>query len=125
MDRVPSPPHIPIQPVLSSSTCLRCQDPVGSEDRYCRSCGYALHGRLDYVQDLNRAIVEGVPMGIFSIDLSSRVRYWNAAMETHTGLKRRDVLGRLLFDSLPYLQPFTGSGSWRGRCSNRAASSQW
>ena len=46
-------------------------------------------------------------MGIFSIDLSSRVRYWNAGMETHTGLKRRDVLGRLLFDSLPYLHPFT------------------
>src|SRR3712207_8097565 len=53
---VPSLPlHSPLKSVVTAPTCVRCQEPVGADDRYCRSCGYALHGGSDYVQDLNHA----------------------------------------------------------------------
>jgi PAS domain S-box-containing protein len=43
---------------------------------------------------------------VFTLDLTGRVRYWNRTMEEQSGLKRREVLGRTLFEVLPHLQPF-------------------
>src|SRR5688572_5196149 len=90
---------------MADKSCPRCQAGVGKDDRYCRSCGYALRARPDYAQDLATSIVETVPVGIFTLDLSGRIRFWNRALEEHYGHKRRDVLGRVLFDLLPHLQP--------------------
>lgn len=92
---------------MTTPTCARCQSPVDDADRYCRSCGYAMDGRPDYAQDLHQNIVETVPVGLFILDQSSRVRYWNRTMEEQSGRKRRDALGRVVFEVLPYLQPFT------------------
>jgi PAS domain S-box-containing protein len=54
--------------------------------------------------ELHRAISEAVPLGVFILDRSLRVRYWNRTLETLSDLKRRDVLGKALGEVLPQLQ---------------------
>lgn len=90
----------------TQSSCSGCREPVGAGDRFCRHCGNALAGAPNYTLDLHRTIVETIPVGIFALDTSGRVLYWNRAMEEHGSLKRRDALGRCLFELLPHLQPY-------------------
>lgn len=92
---------------MIEGTCPRCGDPIGDQDRYCRACGYALRALPDYAQDLHGMLLDSVPVGIFTLDLDGRVRYWNRAMEEHFGRRRRDALGRIAFDLLPHLQPYS------------------
>jgi PAS domain S-box-containing protein len=73
-------------------------------DRYCRSCGSPLHGPVEYAVELHRAINEAVPLGVFILDGSLRVRYWNRALEELSGLQRRHALGKRLNAVLPQLQ---------------------
>lgn len=94
---------------MPKARCPRCAEQVGGEDRYCRACGYALNARPDFALDLHGVLLEAVPVGIFTLDLEARVRFWNRAMETQFGRKRRDVLGRVLFEVLPHLQPYAHS----------------
>ena len=86
--------------------CPRCQRPPDEGDRFCRHCGQRL-GTPEFGQDLHHTMVESVPVGLFTVDASSRVRYWNRAMEEQTGVRRRDALGRVLFEVVTCLQPYT------------------
>jgi PAS domain S-box-containing protein len=95
-----------VSPTIHSLECARCQSQMAALDRYCRSCGAPAEGQPDYVQDLYQSLVEAIPAGLFTLDHSERVLYWNRAMEEHTGRKRRDALGRRVFEVLPQLQPF-------------------
>lgn len=94
---------------MPKARCPRCAEQVGDEDRYCRACGYALNARPDFALDLHGVLLEAVPVGIFTLDLEARIRFWNRAMETQFGRRRRDVLGRVLFEVLPHLQPYAHS----------------
>ncbi|MFN3652896.1 MAG: ATP-binding protein [Armatimonadota bacterium] len=91
---------------LESCPCPRCERQLDAGDRYCRHCGYAVSGRPDFADELNRTIVETAPIGFFTLDGDGRVLYWSRAMEEQTGRRRRDALGRPFPELLPYLQPY-------------------
>jgi two-component system cell cycle sensor histidine kinase/response regulator CckA len=93
-------------PSESSGTCPRCRKKVAVADAYCRACGCPLDAPADYGRDLGLALLDALPVGVFTLDLSGRVRFWNRAMELHTGSRRREVLGHVVFDLLPHLQPY-------------------
>jgi PAS domain S-box-containing protein len=102
----PAPPRSDARTAGPDTVCGRCQRLLDPEDRYCRHCGHPQRETAGYIPDLHQTIVETVPVGIFITDPECRVRYWNRMMEEHTGLKRRQALGRVLFEVVPQLQPF-------------------
>lgn len=46
-------------------------------------------------------ILEGISGGFFALDFNYRFTYWNRAAEEGTGLKRKDVLGKNVFEIFP------------------------
>jgi PAS domain S-box-containing protein len=46
-------------------------------------------------------ILEGISGGFFALDINYRFTYWNRAAEEGTGLKRKNVLGKNVFDIFP------------------------
>jgi len=84
--------------------CPGCQRSVDPPDRYCRSCGQALAVPAEYAVELHRAINEAVPLGVFLLDRSRQVRYWNRMLEELSHVKRRDALGKTLGEVLPQLE---------------------
>lgn len=91
----------PTEPTL----CPRCRQLVGTEDSFCRHCGYGLRGQTDFGVGLHQTVVEALPWGVFLLDASCRVLYWSRAMEEQSGLKRRETLRKPLLDVLPQLAP--------------------
>jgi two-component system cell cycle sensor histidine kinase/response regulator CckA len=100
-------PELLVSNPFQTVQCPRCRGLLEETDRFCRYCGYALSGRSEHVQELHQSIIESIPVGVFTLDSSGRVRYWNRMMEEHRGMRRRDALGRMFFEVLPQLQPFT------------------
>lgn len=72
--------------------------------RYCHQCGAPLSSRPGYAPDLLRTVLEALPNGVFAFDHNERLRYWGKGMEAHSGIPRRDALGRAAFELLPQLQ---------------------
>ncbi len=86
-------------------SCPHCEEAADATDAFCRACGHGLMGQGDFAAELHQTLVETVPVGVFTADPNGRLLFWNRAMEEQTGLRRRDALGRVLFDVLPCLQP--------------------
>jgi len=84
--------------------CPRCRTAAGEGDAFCRACGYGLREQPD--RDLGVALLDALPVGVFTLDLNGRILFWNRAMEEHTRTRRRDVIGQVVFDLLPHLQPY-------------------
>jgi two-component system, cell cycle sensor histidine kinase and response regulator CckA len=68
-------------------------------------------GESDHVARLFEALVEISPGGMFALDREYRYLLWNPAMETISGLRAEQVLGRAAFDVFPSLR---GAGNASG-----------
>src|SRR5690242_11155099 len=75
------------RPGMPDLRCDRCDHSADPGDRFCRRCGGSLAGSADYAEELHRTLVETIPVGVFTLEASGRVLFWNRAMEAHTALK--------------------------------------
>ncbi|MCL6481905.1 MAG: PAS domain S-box protein [Firmicutes bacterium] len=57
--------------------------------------------QIERLKDFSENIVESLNVGVLSVDLNDRVESWNTQMESLTGIRRREALGRTLSDVLP------------------------
>lgn len=56
----------------------------------------------------NREVIEGLPSGLFTTDLSGKVLTFNRAAERITGVKKEDLIGQRIDSLLPYFKfPFS------------------
>jgi two-component system, NtrC family, sensor histidine kinase PilS len=56
----------------------------------------------------NREVIEGLPSGLFTTDLSGKVLTFNRAAERITGVKKESLIGRRIDSVLPYFKiPFS------------------
>jgi len=56
------------------------------------SLGYALWQRAEN-ERMMHSIIQGLPIPTFVIDRNHRVLYWNKALESLSGIKRKDIIG--------------------------------
>ncbi len=54
-------------------------------------------------EDLLRRVLESIPIGVWVAGADFRLRLWNVGQELMTGVSRRDVLGRNIFELFPSL----------------------
>src|SRR5579863_9028170 len=50
--------------------------------------------------EIYQTILEGLQTGVYLVDQSRRIRFWNEGAEQITGYLRQDVVGRFLRDHL-------------------------
>ncbi|MEK6527496.1 MAG: PAS domain S-box protein [Nitrospirota bacterium] len=51
----------------------------------------------------NEEVIERIPVGVHVIDKDFTVRIWNSYFERYTGFKKKDIIGKNLFDVIPGL----------------------
>lgn len=57
--------------------------------------------QIERLKDFSENIVESLNVGVLSVDLNDRVESWNTQMESLTGIRRSEALGRTLPEVLP------------------------
>lgn len=57
----------------------------------------------DSLVQISDLIIDHLAVGIFALSSDMRVLRWNQFMESHSGLKEQQILGRNLFDVFPEL----------------------
>jgi len=55
-------------------------------------------------EDFSRVIINASLDGIITYDLEARFTLWSPSMERITGVKSKDVIGRICFDVFPFLK---------------------
>jgi two-component system sensor histidine kinase PilS (NtrC family) len=62
---------------------------------------------LKSLEFFNRAVVEGLPSGLFTTDMAGNVLIFNRAAEKITGIKKEEIIGKRIDSLLPYFEfPF-------------------
>jgi diguanylate cyclase (GGDEF)-like protein/PAS domain S-box-containing protein len=105
-----SPPHVLAPDLLAQSPACSpgshavTNDPIS--DLLVEKLAYEKFeqyvSQLQWVVGLE--ILDAVPLGVAVINQDFEVVFWNTCLESWTGLKRRDLMGKLIFEFFPSLQ---------------------
>ena len=61
--------------------------------------------QLAFLKEFSENIIESIPLGVATVDTSSRVTYWNGAMKRITGTDRNEAMGLAADRALRPLMP--------------------
>jgi hypothetical protein len=94
--------------VLTHDEALRVSNSIQQISRSLRLSRQELaeaNRQLAMLKEFSENIIESLPLGVATLDESSRVTYWNSGMEMITGVEKSDALGGEAARLLTCLEP--------------------